>query len=155
VYTYEQDIGLVNHAVKNLQLDSRESNITLQHRSLDQGIDDQDFDAFFIDVREPWKYLKTVYDALKPSGHIGILVPTTNQVSRMLRSLLLFDIWITEVTEILMRNYKHVPGRLRPTDRMVAHTGYLIFGRKLIPGSYRQYQEVLSYEEDQDDQEIE
>jgi len=34
-----------------------------------------------------------------------------------------------EVCEIMLRHYKPVPTRLRPTDRMVAHTGYLIFAR--------------------------
>ena len=29
----------------------------------------------------------------------------------------------------MLRHYKAVPTRLRPTDRMVAHTGYLIFAR--------------------------
>ena len=29
----------------------------------------------------------------------------------------------------MLRHYKPVATRLRPTDRMVAHTGYLIFAR--------------------------
>lgn len=153
VYTYEHDIGLVNHAIRNLKLDKGNSNITICHKALNEGINEQDLDAFFLDVRDPWNALKPVYAALKPSGHLGVLVPTTNQVSRILRSLETEDIWVTEVTEIFLRNYKHVPGRLRPMDRMVAHTGYLVFGRKLQPGSYVQYKEPspYSYEEDNPD----
>jgi tRNA (adenine57-N1/adenine58-N1)-methyltransferase len=37
-----------------------------------------------------------------------------------------------EVCEILLRYYKAVSDRLRPTDRMVAHTGYLIFSRSVV-----------------------
>jgi tRNA (adenine57-N1/adenine58-N1)-methyltransferase len=37
-----------------------------------------------------------------------------------------------EVVEVLLRFYKPEPERLRPTDRMVAHTGYLVFGRPLL-----------------------
>jgi tRNA (adenine57-N1/adenine58-N1)-methyltransferase len=37
-----------------------------------------------------------------------------------------------EVLEIMLRYYKAEPERLRPTDRMVAHTGYLIFARPLF-----------------------
>jgi len=37
-----------------------------------------------------------------------------------------------EVCEIMLRYYKPEPQRFRPTDRMVAHTGYLIFGRPVI-----------------------
>ncbi len=32
-----------------------------------------------------------------------------------------------------MRYYKPEPTRLRPTDRMVAHTGYLTFARRIEP----------------------
>jgi tRNA (adenine57-N1/adenine58-N1)-methyltransferase len=92
LYTYEHDIGLVNHAISTLGLGDGDTNIVIHHRALEEGIDEQDLDAFFLDVREPWKVLKTVYDALKPSGHLGVLVPTTNQVSRMLQGLNLYDI---------------------------------------------------------------
>jgi tRNA (adenine57-N1/adenine58-N1)-methyltransferase len=34
-----------------------------------------------------------------------------------------------EVCELMLRHYKPIPERLRPTDRMVAHTGYLVFAR--------------------------
>ena len=40
-----------------------------------------------------------------------------------------------EVCEILLRFYKPEPARLRPTDRMVAHTGFLIFGRRIEPST--------------------
>ena len=39
----------------------------------------------------------------------------------------------SEVEELMLRQYKAVPSRLRPKDRMVAHTGYLIFARALVP----------------------
>jgi tRNA (adenine57-N1/adenine58-N1)-methyltransferase len=38
-----------------------------------------------------------------------------------------------EVVEILVRHYKPVPERFRPEDRMVAHTGYLIFTKVYKP----------------------
>jgi tRNA (adenine57-N1/adenine58-N1)-methyltransferase catalytic subunit len=151
VYTYEHDIGLVNHAVKNLKLDSEGTNVTITHRSLEQGIDQQGLDAFFLDVREPWNFIRIIYDAIKPGGHLGFLIPTTNQVSKLLQSLIYFDIWITEITEIFMRKYKNVPGRLRPEDRMIAHTGYLVFARKLAPGSYAPHRQELPYHEEDED----
>lgn len=38
-----------------------------------------------------------------------------------------------EVCELLLRFYKPEPGRIRPTDRMVAHTGFLVFARRIEP----------------------
>ena len=74
--------------------------------------------------------MEKVWASLKASGSLGIIVPTTNQVSETLRALPPFfgDL---EVLEILLRKYKTVADRLRPDDRMVAHTGYLVFGRKV------------------------
>ena len=37
-----------------------------------------------------------------------------------------------EVSEMLHRYYKPSATRLRPADKMVAHTGYLIFARKIL-----------------------
>jgi len=34
-----------------------------------------------------------------------------------------------------LRYYKPEPERIRPTDRMVAHTGFLIFGRRIEPAT--------------------
>ena len=38
---------------------------------------------------------------------------------------------MVEVEELILRPYKPVPARLRPQDRIIGHTGFLIFARKL------------------------
>ena len=70
--------------------------------------------------------------ALKGGGFFGSLLPTTNQVSVLLRNLPLHNFDHVDVVELLLRPYKAVPDRLRPVDRMVAHTGYLIFARSIL-----------------------
>jgi tRNA (adenine57-N1/adenine58-N1)-methyltransferase len=35
----------------------------------------------------------------------------------------------------MLRYYKPEPTRLRPTDRMVAHTGFLTFARRIEPST--------------------
>lgn len=105
--------------------------MTIYNTPIEEGIQERDLDAFFLDVREPWKVIHVVRETLKPAGHLGIIVPTTNQVSQTLTSLEKNNFYISEVVEIIMRKYKPVPARLRPKDLMVGHTGYLIFARKL------------------------
>jgi tRNA (adenine57-N1/adenine58-N1)-methyltransferase len=53
-------------------------------------------------------------------------------VSQTLTHLLSLPFKDVEVLEILVRRYKPNPERLRPEDRMVAHTGYLIFAKKVL-----------------------
>ena len=66
-------------------------------------------------------------------GFFGALLPTTNQVALLLTGLQEHSFGMTEVVEVLLRNYKTVAARFRPSDRMVAHTGYLVFARALYP----------------------
>jgi tRNA (adenine57-N1/adenine58-N1)-methyltransferase len=67
---------------------------------------------------------------VSPGAPIGFLLPTTNQISELLEALETNGQFADlEVVEILLRRYKPVADRLRPEDRMVAHTGYLVFAR--------------------------
>jgi len=88
-------------------------------------------DAVFLDVPEPHHYLNQVRSALREGGTFGAIVPTANQVSSLVESLRQHTFGFLEVSEILLRTYKTIAARIRPDDRMVAHTGYLIFARPL------------------------
>ena len=67
---------------------------------------------------------------MTPGGTIGFLLPTTNQVQDLLAGIEESSFGDVEVLEILLRKYKVNAERLRPDDRMVAHTGFLIFARR-------------------------
>ncbi|MCS7171614.1 MAG: tRNA (adenine-N1)-methyltransferase [Aquificaceae bacterium] len=89
------------------------------------------FDAVFVDVKDPLPYLDKVWKVMKPGGAFSCLLPTTNQVSSLLRDMESLFCHV-EVVELLKRPYKVNPDRLRPQDLMTAHTGYLVFARKRI-----------------------
>lgn len=131
VYSYEQRREFVELSQKNLSKCTEFDNVLIHNKPLEEGIEERDLDAFFLDVREPWEVLEPVRKALKPSGNLGIIVPTTNQVSQVLESLEKSNFFISEVTEIIMREFKINAHRLRPKDIMVGHTGYLIFAKKI------------------------
>ena len=61
-----------------------------------------------------------------------MILPTTNQVTKVLPVLRNNDFAFMEVCELLLRFYKPDWERLRPTDRMVAHTGFLVFARSVM-----------------------
>jgi tRNA (adenine57-N1/adenine58-N1)-methyltransferase len=61
------------------------------------------------------------------------LIPTFNQVEKTIMALRQNQYAFIEVCELLLRFYKPEPGRIRPTDRMVAHTGFLVFARRIEP----------------------
>ena len=96
-----------------------------------ESFEEKEVDAVFLDLKEPWLLLQPAWEALKPGHPLGILVPTTNQISQCLKEMKRLPFVGVEVVELLLRKYKTNPDRIRPEDRMVAHTGYLIFARKV------------------------
>lgn len=130
IYAYERDKDFLENAIKNIDLAGFRDIVIPHHADLSGDIDERDFDAAFIDVREPWLYISKLNSLLKKGAMVGFLVPTTNQVSEVIKELKENMFVDVEVEEIMLRGYKPVPSRLRPEDRMIAHTGYLIFARK-------------------------
>lgn len=133
VVSYEQKQDVQNLARKNLERVGLASRVDFKLRDISEGFDETDADAFFLDVQNPYDYIPQVREALKPGGFFGTLIPTFNQVEKTLMALRKHRFAFLEVCEILLRYYKPNPTRIRPTDRMVAHTGFLVFGRRIEP----------------------
>jgi len=68
---------------------------------------------------------------MQSGGVLGSILPTSNQVSRLLEALDQHSFALVEVCEVLLRFYKTVADRFRPEDRMIGHTGYLVFARAM------------------------
>lgn len=131
VYTYEAREDNYRQARNNLERVDLLSHVTMHQRSIDDGFEETNADALFLDVRNPGVFLPQVQVALHPGGFFASLVPTTNQVSQLLEALEVSAFADIGVEELLLRRYKPVPERLRPEDEMVAHTGYLVFARSI------------------------
>ena len=134
VISYEVKPDVQNLARKNLTRFGLDSRVDFKLRDIQHGFDETDADSFFLDVPNPYDYIATVRVTLKSGGFLGCLVPTFNQIEKTLQSLYQNSFAFIEVCEILLRYFKPEPGRIRPTDRMVAHTGFLIFARRIEPG---------------------
>jgi tRNA (adenine57-N1/adenine58-N1)-methyltransferase len=135
VASYEIREDMQNLARKNLERLGLISRVNLNLRDIRLGLDETNADAAFLDVPNPWDYIRQIRAALKPGAPLGVIVPTSNQVQDLLPAMRRNGFAFVEVCEILLRYYKPEPARLRPVDRMVAHTGFLIFGRRVEPAS--------------------
>ena len=134
VLSYEVKQDVQNLARKNLTRFRLESRVDFKLRDIAEGFDETDVDAFFLDVPNPYDYTAQIRAALKPGGYMCCLIPTFNQVEKTLIALRQNRFAFVEVCELLLRYYKPEPARIRPTDRMVAHTGFLVFARRVEPG---------------------
>lgn len=116
-------------ARRNLDWANLGQNVELVTRDISEGFAAKGADALFLDTRDPWNYLCHIPGALKPGGVAGFLLPTAPQVSDLLAGMEKGPFGNIVVSEVLMRLWKPLPDRLRPQDRMVSHTGFLIFCR--------------------------
>lgn len=143
ITTYEMRPEMQALAKKNLNRAGLEDRVTFRLANIADGIEEREVDAVFYDLPNPEDYIRQVRTALKPGGFFGCILPTTNQVARLISALKQEDFAFIEVCETLLRYYKPAAERLRPTDRMVAHTGYLIFSRPIIASNKESAKEIL------------
>lgn len=132
LYSYEIRPEMQQLAKKNLERLGLADRVTFKLRDISEGFDETGADALFLDLPNPFDYISQVRASLKPGGFFGSILPTAGQVMRLLNALRQNDFAFVEVCELLLRYYKTEPDRFRPTDRMIAHTGFLIFARPMV-----------------------
>ncbi|MCX7681230.1 MAG: tRNA (adenine-N1)-methyltransferase [Anaerolineae bacterium] len=132
VYSYEVRPEMQQLARANLERLGLAAYVEFKLQDIAAGFDEREVAALFLDLPNPWDYLAQAHQALANGGFFGCILPTTNQVSCLIDALEKHGFGLIEVEELLLRQYKAVAARLRPMDRMVAHTGYLIFARAIV-----------------------
>ena len=135
ITSYDTRLEMQSLARKNLERIGLAERVTLKLRDIAEGFDEEYVDAIFLDVPNPYDYIAQVRHSLKPGGMFGSILPTINQVTKLLIALRQNDFAFIEVVELLLRYYKPEPDRLRPVDRMIAHTGFLTYARPVIPAN--------------------
>jgi tRNA (adenine57-N1/adenine58-N1)-methyltransferase len=111
-------------------------NWTLRVADAFAGIEERDVDRFVIDLAEPWRLLDAVAGALRAGGVVTGFLPTALQVKQFVDGLRAHGAFAAvETLETLMRGWYVRDRSIRPEHRMVAHTGFLVFARRLAPGT--------------------
>jgi len=132
VVSYEARPEMQALAMKNLTRLGLVDRVEFKLRDISEGFDETGVDALFLDVQNPYDFIAQVKTALKFGGFFGAILPTANQVSRLVLALRQNNFAFIDICELLLRYYKAEPERFRPVDRMIAHTGYLLFARPVI-----------------------
>jgi tRNA (adenine57-N1/adenine58-N1)-methyltransferase len=108
------------------------NNLRLRLGDAYEGFEEREVDRVLLDLPEPWRAVAATKAALRPGGIVFAHCPNVSQVQRFfdcLREVQGFG--MLEAFELLQRGWT-VRGRsMRPSHRMVAHTGFLCFARRL------------------------
>ncbi|WP_137843656.1 tRNA (adenine-N1)-methyltransferase [Microbacterium sp. 2FI] len=104
--------------------------------SLPAAVDPGTVDRVVLDMLAPWECIDVVADALTPGGVVLCYVATATQLSRVAEYIRATGLYTEpEANETMVRGW-HVEGlAVRPDHRMVAHTGFLLWARRLAPGA--------------------
>lgn len=93
------------------------------------------FDRVVLDMLAPWECVATSAEVLRPGGVFLAYVATTTQLSATAEALK-EDGRFTEPesNETLVRGWHHEGLAVRPQQRMIGHTGFIIQSRRMAPG---------------------
>lgn len=130
VYTYEIRPDFAEVAQKNIE-NFGIDNIEVKNKDIKEGIDEEDVDLVFLDLPKPYEIFEDVYDSLKVGGWLTVYAPYIDQAEvsyKVAKKLGFYDI---DIIEILERGLEVRQQGVRPKTRMVGHSGYLLFARKL------------------------
>lgn len=132
VISYEIRADFAEMARANVrQFFGEAPNWTVKLADASQGIEERDLDRMVMDLAEPWTLLAIAHAALRPGAVLIVYVPTVLQVKQFVDQARTAGFADVQVTETLLRPW-HVRGlSIRPTHRMVAHTGFVITCRRL------------------------
>jgi len=97
-------------------------------------------DAVVLDMATPWNAIEKALNYLKFSGTLVSFSPTIEQVKKTVSKMKDNKFVEIKTYELIKRKIQVKENATRPEVRMIGHTGYLTFGRKIknVKNPYRE-----------------
>ena len=110
-------------------------NWSLTIGSVQDSAVDKKYDRVVFDMLAPWECIAFAAEVLRPGGVVLAYVATTTQLSATAEAIK-EDGRFTEPlsSETIVRDWHHEGLAVRPMQRMIGHTGFLIVSRRMAPG---------------------
>lgn len=126
VFSYDRRPEFLDLARKNLDRYGLAGRVEWKVREAGEPFDETGVDAVVLDLPEPWVAAAPAAAAVAPGGGVAAVSPTAEQVQRTVRAFGEAGLRVRDVVEVLERRILARATGLRPADRMVGHTAYLI-----------------------------
>ena len=131
IYSFDVNSEFMEMAKRNLEKAGMAKYVTMHQHDPHQGVDIRNVDVAAVDLGDPWTVVDQVYDALKGGGAFVAICPTMNQIERTAAQLKKSGYADIDCVELMIRNIEAREGMTRPSMRMIGHTTYLVFARKV------------------------
>jgi len=137
VHSVERRQDFADNATANITeyFGEKPSNWSLDVGSVQEKEFQTQFDRVILDMLAPWECVAMAAQVLRPGGVFLAYVATTTQLSATAEALK-EDGHFTEPesSETIVRGWHHEGLAVRPQQRMIGHTGFLIYSRRMAPG---------------------
>lgn len=131
IYSFDVNPEFMEIAKRNLEKAGMSAYVTIHQHDPHQGVDVREADVAIVDLGDPWTVVNQVHDALKGSGAFVAICPTMNQIEKTATELKRAGYADIDCVELMIRNMEAREGMTRPSMRMIGHTTYLVFARKV------------------------
>ena len=103
--------------------------------SVQESTTDKKYDRVILDMLAPWECISFASEVLRPGGVFLAYVATTTQLSATAEALKENGSFKEPFSsETIVRDWHHEGLAVRPMQRMIGHTGFLIVSRRMAPG---------------------
>ena len=132
IYSYDINEKFLARAKKNVARANLEGVVTIQYGNIiENDFKHKNVDSVVLDMAQPWKAIEKVKEYLKLSGILVSFSPTIEQVKKTTFAMRNNDFFEINSYELLKRKIQVKKSATRPEVRMIGHSGYLTFGRKI------------------------
>lgn len=132
IYSYDIREKSLKKAKLNVLRAGLDENITIQYGDiLNDDFQQKNVDAIVLDFATPWNAIKKTRNYLKYSGTLASFSPTIEQVKKTVFALRNNDFIEVNTYELIKRKIQVKENATRPEVKMIGHTGYLTFGKKI------------------------
>jgi len=133
IYSYDIRDEAIRQAKKNMKKLAVEEFVTITKGDLLTDVKHEDIDVVVLDLATPWIMMEKVHGFLKNSGVVCSFSPVIEQVIKTDEALRTSNFHDIKTYELLKREIRVKFNATRPNSRMVGHTGYITFARKVDP----------------------
>ncbi|MHA1932918.1 MAG: tRNA (adenine-N1)-methyltransferase [Promethearchaeota archaeon] len=132
IYSYDIREKSIKRATKNIERAKLNDVVSIKFGNIiSDDLKHNNIDTVVLDIADPWNAIKNAESYLKQSGTIVSFSPTIEQVKKTTLALREHNFIEINTYELIKRKIQVKKNATRPEVRMIGHTGYLTFGRKI------------------------
>jgi len=132
IFSFDRREDFMDNALTNISRSGYENRVKAEILNAGEPFPVDNVDAVFLDLPNPWAAIPAAYSALAPGRPLALIVPNAEQLKEAVKCLNDNGFSAAESIELLERKMlvRQKEG-VRPLERMVGFTGYLVTARKM------------------------